>query len=284
MRAKPRRFNPCQLAGSAARASSAASPIPQIRSTGLASTNTRGDVPRRNPASSGCLPNLARFPATTTANRSTSHTPGSKPRTWAPSFFASAAVADSRTRPAASWSSNSSGLAPHHPMLGRGKTPPVNLELSRPPLRQTAGPDRSIATRAMTPEEQELRSRPARDGGAHLSTDSVSMPGVFPARPRTSLELHNPGDPGCQRGNTPGARPKLRSRQPSGREHGPPAQTGTRRCEWLRVPPPPLHLLCDRARPPPRAAPLLPTAEIGPGQPHTPRYLQPRPAPAAQRA
>jgi transposase len=32
----------------------------------------------------------------------------------------------------------------------------------------------------------------------------------------------------------------------------------------------------------PRPAPLLPPAEIEPGQPHRPRYLQPRPAPAAR--
>ena len=51
--ANPSRFSPRQEAGSAVRGSSLASPMPHIRSSGLASTSTRSPVPSRYARSAG---------------------------------------------------------------------------------------------------------------------------------------------------------------------------------------------------------------------------------------
>jgi hypothetical protein len=49
-------------------------------------------------------------------------------------------------------------LAPHHLMLGRGETPAVHGERSRPPLAQASAPGPAVTLRPVAPEEQELHS------------------------------------------------------------------------------------------------------------------------------
>ena len=109
--AKPSRFRPRQRAGSAARSSSAARPMPHIRSSGLASTSTRESVPSRNSRSAGSWPNLWTLPSTTRPKRSPlpyrprrSRGPGARPP-W-PAAGCRAASA----RRSASASSNSRAL------------------------------------------------------------------------------------------------------------------------------------------------------------------------------